>query len=282
MSQYEQEGKVDSFEQIIPIFCEIMPKHFNNLLLPSSITHLMLLLSVVLSGTNCQMETAPKQPQLVFDFDLDGVADKEDLDDDNDGIPVEIELTNDIDGDNIPNHQDRDSDNDGINDLIEALGVDKDGDGMIDPWDEWSDSNHNGFHDEYEVEPLVVQVKEGNKNLWQSHNEFSGISLDLDGDQIPNFWDLDSDDDGVNDYNEWGGLTIKTKIVDTNADGFDDRLIGHIYTQGDKETRSGHPEEVKDELDLFQSIYKNEAQDGVSAIDADGNGKPNFFDKLMK
>jgi hypothetical protein len=260
-----------------------MLKHFNTTQKPiQRICLPLLLFSLVLIGMNCQLETTPKQPHLLFDFDLDGVADADDLDDDNDGILDEVETTNDLDGDNVPNHQDRDSDGDGINDLIEALGVDKDGDGMIDPWDEWSDENRNGLQDEYEAEPLVILVEEGGKKLWKCHNDFHSFSLDQDGDLSPNFLDMDSDGDGVSDEDEWGGFIKNTPLVDSNSDGFDDRLVGHIYTQGDKASRSGHPEKIKDGLDLIQSIYQQEsieAQIGLSTIDKNENGIPNFFDK---
>lgn len=47
---------------------------------------------------------------------------------------VEVIRSNscDADGDGIPNHQDLDSDNDGIPDIVEAGGVDTDGDGRVD------------------------------------------------------------------------------------------------------------------------------------------------------
>jgi hypothetical protein len=240
------------------------------------------LIGIVFCVLSCQLETTANAPLLVFDFDLDGVADPEDLDDDNDGIPDEIETSTDLDEDKVPNHQDRDSDGDGVNDLIEALGVDKDGDGMIDPWDEWVDGNKNGFHDEYEAEPLVVQTMEGDKQRWGNRKDFIGISLDVDLDQVPNFWDLDSDNDGLSDFQEWANSSQHTKLVDTNADGFNDELVGHIYTQGDKELRSGHPEPSNEELGVYQSIYASIGTGvlkGNPAIDENGNGIPNFFDK---
>ncbi len=259
-----------------------MQKHINTVHFTCKSMYLLLILPLAFSGLNCQIETANKQPQLVFDFDIDNIADADDLDDDNDGIPDDIESTDDLDGDKIPNHQDRDSDGDGINDLIEALGVDKDGDGMLDPWDEWSDVNQNGFHDEYEAEPLVVLTFESSKKMWKSNKDFNGISLDIDGDQIPNFWDLDNDNDDKTDSNEWGRVPLEPKMVNTNADGFDDRLVGHIYTQGDKESRSGHPEISVEALGLYQSIYADGTfgvLNGKPDIDDNDNGIPNFFDK---
>lgn len=52
--------------------------------------------------------------------------------------------TADTDGDGIPNYMDLDSDNDGVPDVIEAYGVDANGDGRI---DNFSDANGDGFSD---------------------------------------------------------------------------------------------------------------------------------------
>lgn len=112
-------------------------------------------------------------PKIVAgqDTDRDGIADSQDLDDDNDGIPdlqeclpasghaLTADPAGDEDHDGIPNYQDQDfasrnhtgsssawdsdsdgipdfldldSDNDGIPDLIEAGGIDINGDGQID------------------------------------------------------------------------------------------------------------------------------------------------------
>ncbi|NER19134.1 beta strand repeat-containing protein, partial [Spongiivirga citrea] len=103
----------------------------------------------------------------ILDSDGDGVADVNDLDDDNDGIPDTAESGSidpnadddsdgvpnfrdpdfpgftdsngdgvndnfDFDGDGVPNHLDVDSDNDGIPDITEAGGTDTDGDGRVD------------------------------------------------------------------------------------------------------------------------------------------------------
>ncbi len=230
----------------------------------------------------CKTEPTQKVVDVVFDFDQDGVPDQLDLDDDNDGIPDEIETAADLDGDKISNYQDRDSDGDGIPDLIEATGVDKDGDGILDAWDEWEDENHNGLHDEYENEPLVGFAEIGGVKRWFSEHQFGICSLDEDKDGIPNFWDTDSDNDGIPDSKEVGINLIPTKLVDTNADGFDDRLIGNFYTQGDKEGRSGHPEYVRQELSLYESVHPDGSfgvLNGFADIDDNGNGIPDFLEK---
>ena len=63
------------------------------------------------------------------DNDKDGIADEDDLDDDNDGILDVYEGIGDQDNDGIPNVFDLDSDNDGCFDVIESSCVDPDKDG---------------------------------------------------------------------------------------------------------------------------------------------------------
>ena len=65
------------------------------------------------------------------DCDLDGVDDKDDIDDDNDGILDILEGDEDIDGDGLPNSVDTDSDNDGCYDAVEAGFSDEDNDGIL-------------------------------------------------------------------------------------------------------------------------------------------------------
>ena len=68
---------------------------------------------------------------VLVDCDLDGVDDKDDIDDDNDGILDFLEGDEDIDGDGLPNSVDTDSDNDGCYDAVEAGFSDEDNDGVL-------------------------------------------------------------------------------------------------------------------------------------------------------
>ena len=65
------------------------------------------------------------------DNDKDGIADEDDLDDDNDGILDIYEGIGDLDNDGIPNVFDLDSDNDGCSDVIESGCTDPDNDGIL-------------------------------------------------------------------------------------------------------------------------------------------------------
>lgn len=186
-----------------------MPKQIGKSQSLTTFNCILLTLFFLLPFIGCQNEIAVRPLDSTFDFDSDGVADSNDLDDDNDGIPDEIETTADLDSDKIGNHHDRDSDGDGIPDLIEATGVDKDGDGILDLWDEWEDENSNGLHDEYEIEPLVERKNINGKVVWFSHHERNQILVDQDGDGIPNFWDADSDNDGITDSIEIGATKVK-------------------------------------------------------------------------
>ena len=81
----------------------------------------------------CGMDKTSSQASLTVlpDNDLDGIADVDDLDDDNDGIFDTIEGSGDVDNDTIINQFDLDADGDGCFDVIEAGFTDGDGDGIL-------------------------------------------------------------------------------------------------------------------------------------------------------
>jgi large repetitive protein len=121
------------------------------------------------------------------DSDNDGIPNYLDLDDDNDGISDATEGTVDTDGDGVPNNYDLDSDNDGINDVREANGIDADNNGMAD-----GSPNATG--------EIVV----------------GGLTPpNTDGDSVPDYLDLDSDNDALSDLVESG----HPGIIDLNNDG---------------------------------------------------------------
>jgi hypothetical protein len=137
---------------------------------------------------------------LVFgtfaDGDGDGVANAQDLDLDNDGIPNDADGSDDADGDGLPNLADADSDGDGVTDLVEAGGTDTNGDGQV---DSFVDVNGNGLADRFEAALGGRVLPLG----------------DTDRDGVDDHRDLDSDGDGLGDVVESGG-------ADANGDGRQD------------------------------------------------------------
>jgi hypothetical protein len=105
----------------------------------------------------------------------------------------------DLDNDNIADVFDLDADNDGIEDVIEAgLGNMSNGKGKIDV--AWADVNINGLHDS--AEPAAALQ-----------------ALDSDGDGIPNYIDLDSDNDSLFDVDESGAGNTNAVAGYVNGDG---------------------------------------------------------------
>lgn len=116
--------------------------------------------------------------------------------------------TSNIDGDLLGDHIDIDDDNDGIIDLEETGGLnplaDLDGDGVL------------AYLDDDDLDPSVFN------NDAKVEEDF-----DFDGDNIPNHFDLDSDNDGIADIIEAGGF-------DANGDGeVDYPTIGNPETMTD-------------------------------------------------
>ena len=124
------------------------------------------------------------------------------LDSDADGICDQLSSLFDLDGDNVPDHLDLDSDNDGITDLIEAghLQADADNNGRIDG--DAALFGANGFFNAIATDPDAADAE---------HNYF--IS-DKDKDRVPDYKDLDTDNDGIHDVTE-GNFGV----LDTNNDG---------------------------------------------------------------
>jgi len=154
------------------------------------------------------------------DADNDGFADSVDTDDDNTpGVGDQgTALPNpDIDNDDVDNRIDVDSDNDGITDVTEAGGTDADGDGRI---DSFVDADDDGFADSVDTDDSTTPALLDGGGTQLPRNDF-------DNDGQPNYLDIDSDNDGITDATEAGGLDTDGNgeidgFADADGDGFDD------------------------------------------------------------
>ncbi len=205
-----------------------------------------------------------------LDSDGDGFFDNTDIDDDNDGItdvdeefhcrksPFAILGTPcDTDKDGVPDVFDLDSDNDGIPDVVEAgIGHLSNGTGRIAVT--WVDNSNNGMHDAAETH--------------------TPADTDLDG--VPNYLDLDSDNDSLFDVDESGAGNTNAFAGfvngdgDSNGDGVGDGLDSETFDDG-----------ILDIFDYFEGVdfatsYGNNKQ-GTSPLfvkDTDGDGTPDYMD----
>ncbi|BAO55489.1 T9SS type B sorting domain-containing protein [Nonlabens marinus] len=205
---------------------------------------------------------------LPEDSDGDGVPDLVDIDDDNDGIIDALEGAVDTDADGIIDALDLDSDNDGIPDNVEGQSTT----GYIAP--SGVDSDSNGLDDAYENTP----------------GDGRGIDpLDFDNDGLPDYLDLDTDDDGVPDaiegfdYDNNGIADITPSGNDVDNDGLDDAfdadLSGYVDPSGRIVTNSPADELNNTDGD-DEPDYRDEDDDndGISTSVEDANGNGVFTD----
>ncbi len=249
------------------------------------------------------------------DDDGDGIPNNLDLDSDNDGIPDIIEAGGvdtdndgrvdddtdtdgdgwadtfdsdnggtalaepDSDTDGLANYLDLDSDNDGILDVTETNNTDANGDGRL---DSFLDADGDGYDDSIEGSVLVLP----NSDL--SYETTNGLP------NLPNYIDIDSDADGIDDTRE-GYSTIDyqapTDFTDTDNDGILDfwdvdsgnSPIDPVDTDAaglDDYTDSNSDNDSRS--DFIEGNDFNE--DGVADVantgqDANGNGLDDAFDQ---
>jgi len=254
------------------------------------------------------------------DFDDDGIPNYLDRDSDDDGIPDAIEAnggirpaeyvasegnlhgavgangivdtretavdsgvtltTNpDSDGDGYRDYLDLDSDNDGILDLREAGGTtDADSDGQV---DNIVDANGNGYADALETSPFAIP----NTDLFYENS--NGQT------QKPNYIDIDSDADGIDDTREGQstlGYTFPSLLGDNDGDGildFWDTSEGKtpiVPVDTDSDGKPDYTETNSDNDPESDFIEGNDADNnGVAdqtntGLDANGNGLDDRFD----
>jgi hypothetical protein len=213
-------------------------------------------------GIRDVVDAAPQVFGTFVDRDGDGVADAQDLDLDNDGIPNAADGSDDTDGDGLPNLGDLDSDGDGTADVVEAGGVDANGDGLA---DNFVDVNGNGLSDAFE-------------------SGLGGRALplpDTDSDGTDNHRDLDSDGDSLSDVIESGGVDSNTDGrqdgADTDHDGLVDSVDGN--TGGQALARPDTDGDgMSDSLDLdSDNDALPDSREGRG--DFDNDGIPDSIDK---
>ncbi len=230
------------------------------------------------SLSNCSTATVsivvnPPAPDL--DSDDDGIVDGfEDLNLDGDNDPA----TNatDSDGDGIADYLDIDSDDDGIPDNVEAQATAN----YIPP--SGVDANDNGLDDAYEGGSLGI------------------FPEDTDGDNLPDYLDDDSDNDGVPDRieghdHDHDGIPEASLIgSDKDNDGLDDGYEGATAidldvndeiddpfndlpnTDGDAESDY---RDIDDDNDGKMTLDEDVNKDGFYANDdVDGNGIPDYLE----
>jgi len=198
-----------------------------------------------------------------LDSDDDGILDSfEDLNTDGDNDPS----TNftDSDGDGFADYLDIDSDNDGIPDNVEAqLTVD-----YITP--SGDDVNANGVDDAYE--------QNGNLGI---------IPEDSDGDLLPDYVDLDSDNDNVPDNIEGHDINqdgIPEAIFigsDKDDDGLDDGYEGSFTLDTDVNDEINSPVNDLPNTDGYNEVdYRDtdDDDDGILTADEDVNKNGDYAD----
>ncbi|MEJ7626331.1 MAG: T9SS type A sorting domain-containing protein [Ferruginibacter sp.] len=211
------------------------------------------------------------------DSDNDGIANNLDatfpgrIDSNSDGVDDRF----DMDRDGIINMLDLDSDNDGVPDVVEAAGVDADGDAKI---DNYTDTDNDGLSQNVDVNNTGARI--------------SGIGLgvvDYDNDTYSNTLDRDSDNDGVPDVIEVTGPDTNNDgiidgFVDANLDGIaDNRLtVNALLKTGTDITSDGRADSYPNknfDSDKMPNVYDVDSDmDGIIDVieagfaDTDYNG----------
>jgi hypothetical protein len=224
------------------------------------------------------------------DFDLDGIGNVSDEDDDNDGYLDDYEIVEgtdplnassrplDNDGDFLPDSMDQDNDNDGYDDVVEYLvdtdpfndssvPDDLDNDFIPDSMD--SDLDGDGILNELDVFPMDFLE-------WE----------DLDGDNIGNNADMDDDADGTPDSEDEYPLDTDNDGLDNDIDWDDDAdgILDWEDTNLLDTDNDGQKNDIDNDDDndgLLDSEEKKMHTNPLKAdTDGDGTNDKNDYDPL--
>ena len=191
----------------------------------------------------------------------------------NDGIPDVF----DMDMDGTPNHLDLDADGDGIPDIVEAGGVDVDGNGIVDGT--FMDTDGDGWSNVYDPD-----------NGGVPH-----LDYDHDGDGIQNHVDLDVDGDGIPDIIESqpSGTLIAPTGTDSDGDGIDDAFdpdSGNSLTVPVNTDQTDEPDYIdtdsdndgdNDLLEGWDTNNDGTANTLPAGTDTDNDGLDDNFDPVV-
>ena len=196
-----------------------------------------------------------------LDADDDGILDSfEDLNLDGDNDPSTDPTDTDLDG--VPDYLDIDSDDDGIPDNVEAQSTA----GYISP--SGVDANSNGLDDAYETN--------GNIGI---------LPVDTDNDNMPDYLDDDSDNDGVSDaieahdYDHDGIADVVKLDSDKDNDGLDDGYEGSTSIDTDVNDEIENPiNDLPNTDDDSESDYRDtdDDNDGIETVNEDANNDDNY------
>ena len=206
------------------------------------------------------------------DCDGDGIANVDDLDDDNDGILDSIECPSglcDTDNDGISNDFDLDSDDDGCFDALEGTGgfvhveisstgyilsaVSPDGvptNVYIGVCPQGIGSSQNGGASSVECDPC---------------NPNSSIYADSDSDGVPDGCDLDDDNDGILD-----SVECLSGFCDTDMDGTENRLDLDSDGDGCADAVEGGASFSTSDLDAEGRLTGGVDTDGIPLVSGTG------------
>ncbi|OFY73185.1 MAG: hypothetical protein A2265_02280 [Bacteroidetes bacterium RIFOXYA12_FULL_33_9] len=191
----------------------------------------------------------------------------------------------DSDADGVKNSIDLDSDNDGLTDIIEASGIDADNDGKVDAF---TDTDNDGYSDNYDGDVgndgtsensanalLLTGIDAGSDGIPDSYP-----NANFDSDSKPDFIDVDTDNDGVNDAFETTTATFKDGL-DTDGDGIDDAFETAFNTYLDSDGDGLFDVYDIDSDNDGSPEYIEGFGTAPTGIDADSDGIDNRFDVTL-